>query len=113
LYGCESSFPALRDEEGPRIFESRSLTIVIRLKGKEVTRDWRPQNEELHDLFSSIIPTVIELKSVRWAGHAARKEAKLYVHRVLVGRMKDRDSLEESRVDGRIIQSNPVITTSV
>jgi len=43
-------------------------------KRHDVTREWRRlHNEELYDLYTSLITTrVIKSRRMRWAGHVAR-----------------------------------------
>ena len=61
-----------------RIVENISLTQTIVPKREQVTKDCRPCNEELHDVFWTAITTVIKLRRVRWAGHVARKGEQRY-----------------------------------
>jgi hypothetical protein len=74
LYGCETWSLTLREEHSLRVFENRVLRKIFRLKGNEVTEDWRKlHNKELYAVYSS--PSVIQvIKSRRmgWAGHVAR-----------------------------------------
>jgi hypothetical protein len=53
-----------------------------------VTGGWRKlHNEELHNLYSSpSIIRIIKSRRMRWAGHAARMEAKRNAYRILVGK---------------------------
>ena len=60
-------------------------------KRVQATRDCRPQNEELRELFSRAITTV------RWVGHVARKGEQRYSRSVLVGRPEGQEPLEEMR----------------
>jgi len=62
----------------------------------EVTGVWRKlHTEELNDVYCSPnIVRVIKLRSLRWAGHVARREGKRGVYRVLVwGNLRERDHL--------------------
>jgi hypothetical protein len=56
------------------VFENRVLRRIFRLKGDEVTGEWRKlHNEELHILYS--FPNIIRQRKsrrIRWAGHVAR-----------------------------------------
>jgi hypothetical protein len=54
LYGCETWFLTLREENILRVFENRVLRRIFRPKRDEVTGEWRKlHNEELHILYSS------------------------------------------------------------
>jgi hypothetical protein len=70
----------------------------------EVTGEWRKlHNGELHNSYSS--PDIIrQIKSrrMRWAGHVARMGEGRNVYRVLVGKPKGKDHLEDQGVDGRM-----------
>jgi hypothetical protein len=87
LYGCETWYLALREENKLRVFENRVIRRIFGPRRDEVTRKWRKlHSEELHNLYLS--PDIIrQIKSrrMRGAGHVARmgKERKLY--EVLVG----------------------------
>jgi len=73
LYGCETWSRTLREERRLRVFENRVLRIIFGPKRDEVTGEWRKRNVEPNDLYSSPnIIRVIELKTMRWAGHVAR-----------------------------------------
>ena len=99
LYGCETWFPTLREEERLTVFENIGLRKIFGAKRNEKTEEWRKlHNAELHSLYSS--PNRIRnLKSrrLRWAGHVARMEVARNAYRVSVGRPDGRD------LDGRII----------
>jgi hypothetical protein len=41
LYGCETWSLILREERRLRVFENRALGKKLRLKGKNITQDWR------------------------------------------------------------------------
>jgi hypothetical protein len=74
LYGCETWYLTLREDNRLRVFENRVLSRITGPKRDEVTGEWRKlHNEELHILYSS--PNIIrKIKSrrMRWAGHVAR-----------------------------------------
>jgi hypothetical protein len=74
MHGCET-WSLLREEHRLRVFESRLLRRIFSPKRNEVTGDWRKlHNEELHNLYSS--PNLIRMiksRTIRWAGHVARK----------------------------------------
>jgi hypothetical protein len=54
LYGCETWFLTLREEQRLRVIENRVLRRIFGPKTDEVTGEWRRlHNEELSDLYSS------------------------------------------------------------
>jgi hypothetical protein len=58
LYGCETWFLELREENRLRVFKNRVLRRIFGTKRNEVTGEWRKlHNEELHILYSS--PNII------------------------------------------------------
>ena len=85
--------------------DGRVLRTIFGPKKEEVTGDWRRlHNDELYDLYSSSnIMWVIKSRRMRWAGHVARIGDRRGAYRVLVGKMRERDHLEDLAVDGRII----------
>jgi hypothetical protein len=95
----------LREERRLRVFENRVLRRIFGPKRDEVTGEWRKlRNEELNDLYSSPhMSRVIKTRRMRWAGHVARMVQRRGVYRVLVGKTKERDHLEDPGVDGRMI----------
>jgi hypothetical protein len=95
----------LREVLGLREFENRVLRRLFGSKSYKVTREWRKlHNEELNDLYSSpSIAWVINSRRMRWAEHVARMGECRGVYRVLVENLRERDYLEETGVDGRII----------
>jgi hypothetical protein len=105
LYGCETWFLTLREEQRLRVFENRVLRRVFGRKRDEATGEWRRlHNEELRDLYSSQnIIRVIKSRRMRWVGHIARMGEKRSVYRILVGRPEGRRPLGKPSVDGRII----------
>jgi hypothetical protein len=88
LYGCESLYLTLREEDRLRVFEYRVLGRIFGPKRDEVTGEWRKlHNGELHNLYSS--PDIIrQIKSrrMRWAGHVACMGEGRNLCRVLVGK---------------------------
>jgi hypothetical protein len=55
LYGCETWSLTLREEHRLRVFENRVLRRIFGPMRDEVTGEWRKlQNEELHNLYSSL-----------------------------------------------------------
>ena len=49
----------------------------------------------------NIIPVI--RSRMRWAGHVTRREEKRGAHRVLMGKSWERDRLEDTGVNGRIM----------
>jgi hypothetical protein len=88
LYGCETWFLTLREENRLRVFENRVLRRIFGPKRDEVTGEWGKLHiEKLHILYSS--PNIIkQIKSrrMRWAGQVARMEEERNVYRVLMGK---------------------------
>ena len=75
MYGCETWSLTLREERRLRVFENRVLRRILGPKRYEVTGKWKKlHNEELNDLYSSPnIVRVIKSRTMRWAGHVARR----------------------------------------
>jgi len=46
---------------------------------------------------------MIELMSMRWAGHVARMEEMRHAHRIFSSKPKEKGHLEDLSVDGRIM----------
>jgi hypothetical protein len=73
-------------------------------KAGEMSGDWRQfHNEKLHGLYSApsiiiiiIIIIVIEHRTVRWTGHAARREIEIYIQDVS-GRPERKRLIEDIR----------------
>jgi hypothetical protein len=86
------------------VFENRVLRRIFGPKRDEVTGEWRKlHNEELHILYSS--PNIIrQIKSrrMRWVGHMAHIGEERNVYRILMGKPKERDYLEDQGEDGRM-----------
>jgi hypothetical protein len=76
------------------VFENRVLRRIFGPKG-----DWRKlHNEELHNLYSSlIIIRMIKSRRMRWAGHVARMGEKRNAYRILVAKPEGRKPLGKSR----------------
>ena len=75
------------------------LMKIFGAKKDEITGEWRMlHNAELHTLYSS--PNIIrnlKSKRLRWAGHVARMEQFINVHRVLVGKPESKRYLRRPR----------------
>jgi hypothetical protein len=88
LYGCETWFRTLREENRLRVFENRVLRRIFGPKKDEVTGEWlKLHSEELHILYSS--PNIIrQIKSrrMRLARHMAYIGEERNVCRVLMGK---------------------------
>jgi hypothetical protein len=55
LYGCETWFLTLKEEQRLRVFENRVLWRIFGPKRDEVTGEWRKLHSgELHNIFSSL-----------------------------------------------------------
>jgi hypothetical protein len=75
----------VREEHILSVFENGKLRI-FGPKRDEVRGSWRKlHNEELHNLYSSPI-TVLESRSMRWAGYVSRMGEKRNAYRILVGK---------------------------
>jgi hypothetical protein len=85
--------------------EDTVLSGIFEHKRDEVTKKWRKlHNEELNDLYSSpnMVWVIISTRT-RWAGHVARMGRGEVYTEFWWGNQKERDYLEGSGVDGRII----------
>jgi hypothetical protein len=80
------------------VFESKVLRRVFGLKRDEVIGDWRKlHNEKLHNLYSSpSIIGMIKSRSIKWAGHAARR-GRRNAYRILVGKPERKKPLGRYR----------------
>jgi hypothetical protein len=105
LYGSETWSLIFREERRLRNFDNTILTRIFAPERDEVPRDWGKQhNEELEDLFFSTDKVgVIELEKKLLAEHVARMGDSRGLYRVLMGKKRERDHLEDPGVDGRII----------
>jgi hypothetical protein len=94
----------LRKECWLRVFENRVLRIIFGLKRDEGTRERRElHNEELNYMYSS--PRIVRVNKSRMiqTWHVARMGERRGAYRFLVRNLRERDHLEDSGVDGRII----------
>ena len=85
--------------------EDTVLSGIFEHKRDEVTKKWRKlHNEELNDLYSSpnMVWVIISTRA-RWAVHVARMGRGEVYTEFWWGNQKERDYLEGSGVDGRII----------
>ena len=82
-------------KHGRSLREERSLRALRRMFGSKREGDWRElHNEELNDLYSSPnIFRAIKSRTMRWAGHVARKEENRVAHKVLVGKHEAKRTL--------------------
>jgi hypothetical protein len=102
LYGCETCFLTLREENRLSVFEGRVLRKIFGPKIDEVTGEWRKlYNEELHILYSSpYIIRQIKSRRMKWAGHVACMGEERNVYRVLMGKPEGKGPLGRPREDG-------------
>jgi hypothetical protein len=98
LYGCETWFLILREEQRMRVFKNRVLRI-FGPKRDEVIGVWRKlHNEKLHSLHDSqTIITTIKSRRMRWTGHVARMEEKRDAYSLLVGTPEGKRPLGKPR----------------
>jgi hypothetical protein len=102
---CETWSLILREKHRLRVFENMVLRRIFGPKRDKARRDWRKlHNEGLDDLYSSPnIVRVIKSRKVRWAGHVARMGEQRHIQGFGGGNLRERDHLENSRLDGRVI----------
>ena len=83
LYGCEIWSLILREEGRLGVMENSVMRRKFGPKSDEVTGEWRKlHNEELNDLYSS----VIKLRRIRQAGKVARIAERRGAYTVSVGK---------------------------
>jgi hypothetical protein len=81
------------------------LRRIFEPKRDSVAGEWKKlHNAERSDLFSSpnIIRVIIS-RRMKWAGHVSRTVEKRGTYRFWWGNLRERDRLEDPRVDGRLI----------
>jgi hypothetical protein len=62
-------------------------------------------NGELYDFYTSLNSTgVIKSRKMRWAMHIAHTVEEINAHRGMVGKLENRDQLEDLGVNGRIVK---------
>jgi hypothetical protein len=78
---------------------------ILGPKRDEITVAWRTlHNEKLNDLYSSPnIIRVIKSRRMIWEGQVARVGERRVKYMVVVGKLRERDHLEDLGVDWRII----------
>jgi hypothetical protein len=89
-----------------RVFGTRVWRGIFGPKRDDVTGGWRKlHNEELQNLYSS--PSIIRMfksRSMRWAGHIARKGERRNVYRTLVKKPGGRNHWEDQDVGGWVLE---------
>jgi hypothetical protein len=105
LYGCETWSLKLREEHGLKMNEDGLLREIFGPEKDELTGTWRNlHNEEFYGFYCSLnIIRVIKSRRVRWSGHVARMGRGEVHTGFLWGGLGERDHLEDSGVDGRMI----------
>jgi len=89
------------------VSENRVLSRIFGPKRDEVTGEWRKlHNGELNELYTlHNIIRVVKSRRMRWAGHVARMGIGLEYKGFWWGNLKEREHLEDSGLNGRIILS--------
>jgi hypothetical protein len=86
------------------VFKNRVIRMIFGPKRDEVTGEWRKlYNEVLNDLHSSTNHIRLIKSRMRWAGHVARMRDSIGVTEFWWANLREKDQLEDSGVDGRII----------
>jgi predicted transcriptional regulator of viral defense system len=94
----------LREERRLRLFENRVLRRIFASKREEMTGEWkRIHIEELNDLHCSPNTIRVIKSRMRYAGRVARVGERRGLYRILVGKLKERDNLEDPDVNGGIL----------
>jgi hypothetical protein len=96
----------LMEEYGPSVFKNRVQREVYEPSRDTATGEWRLHNK-LYNLYSPPNISQVIKSRMRWVGHVAHMGDRRGAVRVLVGKPKERDHLEDLRVDGSItLKSN-------
>jgi hypothetical protein len=87
-----------------KVFENRVLRGIFGPTRDEVTAEWRKLHKgELHNLYSSRdFIRQIKSRRMRWTGHVACMREGRNMYKVLEGKRKEKDHLEDQGVDGRM-----------
>jgi hypothetical protein len=95
----------LRKKLRLRVFENRFLMAIFGSKRDDVTGQWRKHhNEELNYLYSSTnMIQVRKPRGIRWVGHVAPMGSEEVYIGAWWGNLRERDYLEDTGIDGRII----------
>jgi hypothetical protein len=99
LYGCETSFLTLREENRLNVSENRVLRRILGPKREEVEGIWRRlHNEELHKLYTTLnIIRVIKSRRMRWVVHVARMRDMRNAYSILIGKPEGKRPLRKHR----------------
>jgi len=94
----------LREERRLNVSENRVPRNIFEPKSYAVTGEWgRPHNAELNELYASPNILVIKSRKIRWAWHVTRKGRGEVYTGFWWGSLKERNHLEDSGIDVRII----------
>jgi hypothetical protein len=70
-----------------RVFENRVLRRIFGPERNEIIGSCRKlHNEELHNLYTSLIIGMIKPRRMKWSGNVAHMRKKWHAYRVLVGK---------------------------
>jgi hypothetical protein len=98
LYGCETWFLTLREEQRLRVFENRLLRRIFgpkREKWQEAEEDYKMRSFitcTLHQMFR-----VIDSRRMEWVGHVARVGEERNAYKILVRKPEGTRSLGRTR----------------
>jgi hypothetical protein len=105
-YGCETWSATSRQEHRLRVLENRILRKMFWSKWDEVTWKWRGLNNgELYDVYSSpniLVFRVIKSRRMKLLGYAGRMGKRCDTYRILWGKLRERDDLEDPILNGKI-----------